>query len=169
MALLEKEGYGQVELNNVAFRRDGRIEAQCALDATDFAKIPCENGMILAVDKVNKVVKFPEADSSLPVALVYSAEHIYDERDISLSQQKVELADDFYPRLGYFAVGDLYTTNYVDVNGLTPTKGQFASAGVAGAPVLSATIPASGLALLVTDVRTMPDGQTAVQFQCVRA
>ena len=22
-------GYGQVELNNVAFRRDGRIEAQC--------------------------------------------------------------------------------------------------------------------------------------------
>ena len=24
-------GYGQVELNKVAFRRDGRIEAQCRL------------------------------------------------------------------------------------------------------------------------------------------
>ena len=24
------DGYGQVELNNVAFRQDGRIEAQCA-------------------------------------------------------------------------------------------------------------------------------------------
>ena len=32
MARLSKTGYGQVELNNVAFRRDGRIEAQCALD-----------------------------------------------------------------------------------------------------------------------------------------
>ena len=30
---MEKKGYGQLELNNVAFRRDGRIEAQCALDA----------------------------------------------------------------------------------------------------------------------------------------
>ena len=38
------DGFGQVELNNVAFRRDGRIEAQCALDETDFASIPAENG-----------------------------------------------------------------------------------------------------------------------------
>ena len=37
------DGFGQLELNNVAFRRDGRIEAQCALDATDFASIPAEN------------------------------------------------------------------------------------------------------------------------------
>ena len=38
------DGYGQLELNQVAFRRDGRIEAQCALDATDFAKVSAENG-----------------------------------------------------------------------------------------------------------------------------
>ena len=30
------DGYGQLELNNVAFRRDGRIEAQCALSTADF-------------------------------------------------------------------------------------------------------------------------------------
>lgn len=29
------DGFGQLELNQVAFPRDGRIEAQCALDATD--------------------------------------------------------------------------------------------------------------------------------------
>ena len=46
-------GYGQVELNNVAFRRDGRIEAQCAPNATDFANITVENGMLLAVDDAN--------------------------------------------------------------------------------------------------------------------
>ena len=36
------DGYGQVELNQVAFRRDGRIEAQCALDAVDFEKVSAE-------------------------------------------------------------------------------------------------------------------------------
>ena len=39
------DGYGQLELNQVAFRRDGRVEAQCALDDTDFASVPAENGM----------------------------------------------------------------------------------------------------------------------------
>ena len=28
------DGFGQLELNQVAFRRDGRVEAQCALDDT---------------------------------------------------------------------------------------------------------------------------------------
>lgn len=28
------DGFGQVELNNVAFRRDGRIETQCAPDSS---------------------------------------------------------------------------------------------------------------------------------------
>ena len=74
------DGFGQLELNNVAFRRDGRIEAQCALDATDFADVPAENGMLLAVDRVNRTVKFPAANSDLPIALNYTTEHMYDER-----------------------------------------------------------------------------------------
>ncbi len=45
LARLVIDGYGQCELNNAAFRRDGRIEAQCALDETDFADVPAENGM----------------------------------------------------------------------------------------------------------------------------
>ena len=32
------DGFGQIELNQVAFRRDGRIEAQCALNPVDFEK-----------------------------------------------------------------------------------------------------------------------------------
>ena len=55
MARMVIDGYGQVELNNVAFRRDGRIEAQCALDTAAFgSQDVCENGMILRVDKANK-------------------------------------------------------------------------------------------------------------------
>ena len=53
------DGYGQLELNQVAFRRDGRIEAQCALSPVDFEKVPAENGMLLAIDNINRIVKFP--------------------------------------------------------------------------------------------------------------
>ena len=59
------DGYGQVELNQVAFRRDGRIEAQCKLDATDFDSIPAENGMILAVDNVARTVGLPATGDKL--------------------------------------------------------------------------------------------------------
>ena len=74
------DGYGQLELNNVAFRRDGRIEAQCKLDETDFKSVPAENGMLLAVDNVKRVVRFPKSDEKMPLALHYSTEHMYDER-----------------------------------------------------------------------------------------
>ena len=48
------DGYSQLELNQVAFRRDGRVEAQCALDDTDFASVPAENGMLLAVTELTE-------------------------------------------------------------------------------------------------------------------
>ena len=75
------DGYGQLELNQVAFRRDGRVEAQCALDDTDFASVPAENGMLLAVDRVNRKIKFPKSAviATCPVALNYTTEHMYDE------------------------------------------------------------------------------------------
>jgi hypothetical protein len=97
------DGYGQVELNNCAFRRDGRIEAQCA-PASAFSTVPVENGMLLEVDNVNRVVKFA-SDTRAPYALVYSAEHQYDERKGGLKDFALAGTDDFYPRLGYLALG----------------------------------------------------------------
>ena len=106
------DGYGQVELNNCAFRRDGRIEAQCAPDTTDFSTAKVENGMLLAVDNVTRTVKFAE-DASLPIALVYTAEHIYDERTPGLKNFALNGKDDFLPRLGYLSVGDKFTENCI--------------------------------------------------------
>ena len=60
------DGYGQLEMNQVAYRRDGRIEAQCALDATDFKDVPAENGMLLAVDKTRDF-----GNTSVILAVVY--------------------------------------------------------------------------------------------------
>ena len=51
------DGYGQLELNQVAFRRDGRIEAQCKLSTDDFSKAaPAENGMLLKIDSTARKV-----------------------------------------------------------------------------------------------------------------
>ena len=43
MAKLEKIGYGQLELNQVAFPSTGRIEAQCALGTGFSEEVPAEN------------------------------------------------------------------------------------------------------------------------------
>ena len=105
------DGYGQLELNNVAFRRDGRIEAQSKLDDTDFATVPAENGMLLAVDEINRVVKF-DVDGSLPIALNYSCEHMYDERANGRKNFYLD-RNTFLPRLGYLGIGDSFTTNCI--------------------------------------------------------
>ena len=172
------DGFGQVELNNVAFRRDGRIVAQCAPDATDFASIPVENGMILAVDEANRTVKLP-VDDSLPLALVYSTEHIYDERIPGLKNFRLKGADDFLPRLGYFAIGDKWHTNticYSDTEFTNEaalitalkaykTAAVYGKADATGAVCLTATAPTAGLKLKVVEYGTMPDGQKGVKLQ----
>lgn len=174
------DGFGQVELNNCAFRRDGRIEAQCAPDAAVFENMPVENGMILAVDNVTRTVKMP--DGTLPVALVYTSEHMYDERFVGgLKHFKTEAKDDFYPRLGYLSVGDKFTTNCIGYNdteftnddaliaalgniGTTPVYGGESANGVI---VLSATKPTAKVVMKVVKFYTMPDGQKGVKLQVI--
>lgn len=174
------DGYGQLELNNVAFRRDGRIEAQCALSAADFSEeVPAENGMLLAVDKANNVVKLP-VDGSLPIALNYTAEHMYDERHPALKNFKL-VPDTFYPRMGYLSVGDLFTTNclcYKDADyaneealetALTACNktAVYGGADASGRICLSKAAPTYGPKLKVVKYYTMADGQKAVKLQVI--
>jgi len=173
------DGYGQIELNNCAFRRDGRIEAQCALDATDFASVPAENGMLLAIDNVTRTVAFPEAAGTLPIGLNYSAEHIYDERTPGLKNFKLERGE-FYPRLGLLAVGDKFTTNclsYDDGDFANDAALETALGAISTTPVyggicpdtgrikLQDSAPSAGPVLKVIKFTTMPDGQPAVKLQ----
>ena len=176
------DGYGQVELNQVAFRRDGRIEAQCALDATDFEKVSAENGMLLAVDNVTRTIKFPVANSDLPIALNYSAEHLYDDRHQALKDFKLDIADGFYPRLGYLAIGDKFTTNclayddgeFADEDALEEAYANdevlYGGISETGAILVSATKPTHGPVLKAvkgTGAGSMPDGQFAIKFQVI--
>ena len=178
MARMTISGYGQVELNNVAFRRDGRIEAQCALDTTDFASVPAENGMILRVKKADHKVCFADSSAANQLyALNYSAEHMYDERNPGLKNFKIEATNDFLPRLGYLSAGDLWTTNCIDlgtyanasaVASALASEVVYAAVGTQGAVVLDSAAPSVGPVIQVIKKTTMPDGQDAFQLQVLK-
>ena len=176
------DGYGQLELNQVAFRRDGRIEAQCALDAADFAKVSAENGMLLAVDNVNRTVKFYKEGSDLPIALNYSTEHLYDDRHQSLKNFKLDIADGFYPRLGYLDIGDKFVSNclayddaeFADEDALIDAYDAdeviYGGVSTMGAILVSKKKPAAGPVLKAIKgpgAGSMPDGQFAIKFQVI--
>ena len=171
--LNEGLGYGQIELNQCAFRRDGRIEAQCKIEGADYV----ENGMILAIDNTKREVRYPAAGDYM-FGLNYTSEHMYDERLVGgLKYYKTD-KDSFLPRLGYLAVGDKFTTNtvvYDDEADITTMVYGYVKAGDNGYTRLSATDPTenaiAGAPLLrVIDAKaTMPNGAPAVKFQCIKA
>ena len=182
---ITKDGYGQLELNNAAWRRDGRIEAQCKLNAEDFADMPAENGMLLAVDNVTREIKLPTTanlNAGMPVAINYSTEHMYGE-EFQLKEFKLELGD-FLPRLGYLSIGDKFTTNTLTfdtslgadeeaaVDVLRDLTANVIYGGVdadTGYIKLSTTEPTEGPVLKVVQFTDMPDGQPAVKLQVLQA
>lgn len=167
------KGYGQLELNQVAFRRDGRIEAQCKMaDGIEYL----ENGMLLSVDNVKREVSKPAGNTGL-IALNYSTEHMYDERKSALKDFKLDKGS-FLPRLGYLAAGDKFTTNciaydsseYNDDSAVIAALGNIGATPVYGKPCaegaiqLTATKPTGSVVLQVVAKTTMPDGQLGVKF-----
>ena len=180
------DGYGQLELNNVSFPRDGRIEAQCGLAATFTKDAPAEVGMLLAVDKANKKVILPSATEKCPIALNYSTEKIYDQFNPGLKNFRMVYdanGEYFFPRMGYLAVGEVFTTNCLcyDTTDFTndaalivalkacATTAVYVAPSTLGAGQVKKALPESGLALQVVEATTMPDGQFAVKLQVVRA
>lgn len=161
---LIKEGYGQLELNFAAFRRNGAIEAQCKLaDGIEYI----ENGMLLVVDRVNRTVYLPGTEGvEGPIALNYTTEHMYDERAKALKDFKLD-KNGFLPRLGYIGVADKFTTNtVVYAEGTEPADYKY------GKPCETApyqgyielTNTKEGACLQVLEVTDMPDGQPAIKF-----
>ena len=164
---LAKIGHGQLELNQVAFRRDGRIEAQCKIaDGIEYI----ENGMLLAVNNMNRTVEYVKSGNVHPIALHYSSEHMYDERANALKDFKLD-AKSFLPRMGYLSAGDKYTTHTVEFEGYDNEAAFLAALGKTtlyahaaedGYHLVNAT--AEGAVALAVAATTLPDGQNAVKF-----
>lgn len=153
-------GYGQVELNKVAFRRTGRIEAQCALDINE-----AENGMILGINPVTHKVTLPTTTGL--IALNYTAEHMYDAKDRGLKDFVLKKGE-FYPRLGYLEKGDIFTTNtviYADT--YTPIAGGYGHIDTATGYIRVNATSTDAL-LQIVEVTTMPDGAPAIKFIVIK-
>jgi hypothetical protein len=177
------DGFAQLELNNVAFRRDGRVEAQCFLDKTDFEGKVAENGMILAIDNASRTIKLPHNGAVL-YGLNYSAEHLYEDGKIGLKNFKLGVGD-VLPRLGLLDNGDKFTTNCISYDPAVDTDWSddddvkealvemenpiYGGISADGSILISETKPAKGPVLLATNATTMPDGQFGVKFQVVQA
>lgn len=164
------DGKGQIEINNCAFRRNGNVEAQCKLNAD------AENGMILAVDKPNGLLKLPVASEAKPMAILYNTEASYDDQNAGL--KNYEAKRDSYGRVGYLIKGDLFRTNcicydtsvYADDSAVdsalagVATTSVYGTNSTLGAIQLVATKPVAGEKLQVVKKTTMPDGSFGVQF-----
>lgn len=165
---LAKEGYGQLELNFAAFRRNGAIEAQCRMaEGIDYL----ENGMLLAVDRATRTVGYPTGAEGEVIALNYTTEHMYDEREKGLKDFKLD-KNTFLPRLGYIGTPDKFTTNtvvYAEGTELTDYKygrpcieeGHKGYIELTNNRTEEGKAPAYVQVLGVTD---MPDGQVAIKF-----
>lgn len=159
----KRDGYGQVEPNHLSAPRDGRVYAQ--LPANEDIKI-LENGMFVKYDYAAGEVNFTGDGAWM---LVYNEEKLYDERHQMHKDwaQKVEDAYDgkIYPRVFGVVAGDIFTTNtFADGTELsvgddvTPGDDGFLAAGSDGDVVFR-----------VVKEYTLPDGQSAVKLQCIKA
>ena len=160
---LAKEGYGQLELNFAAFRRNGAVEAQCKLaEGIEFV----ENGMLLAVNRATRTVGYPTGAANELIALNYTTEHMYDEREKGLKNFKLD-KNTFLPRLGYIGVADKFTTNtvcYDDAADIGTYKYGKACSTEGFKGYIELTNTRDGACLEVLEITTMPDGQKAVKF-----
>lgn len=160
---LAKTGYGQLELNFAAFRRSGDIEAQCKLaEGIDYV----ENGMLLAVNRATRTVGYPTGAEGEIIALNYTTEHMYDEREQGLKYFKLD-KNTFLPRLGYIGTPDKFTTNtvcYDDAAEIDTYKYGKACSTEGFKGYIELTNEREGAYVEVLEITTMPDGQTAVKF-----
>ena len=122
--------YSIVELNKVASRKTGEIEAQCKL-ADEFKKDgikALENGAIVYIKaETDEIVStFDEATCVNAKYLHFSNPRRYEDGKTGMENFRYETSDDkVLPRLFKLTVGDIFTTNYdlTGVEGIVEIKG----------------------------------------------
>lgn len=169
---LSKKQYGVVELNHVAAVKTGQIKAQYELNATDFATIPAQNGMLLVVDDVAKDISLPTAITNV-VYLHASVEKDYEGKGRAYCAVN---RGEFLPRLYKLAVGDIFETNMIEYdNAVYATYAAMVAAinatTVYGIPSTSGSIrivAALGgtevVALKAVEGVTLPNGESGIKF-----
>ena len=191
MATIKRIGYGQVEPNHLSGIVTGQIYAQlpakvntAASGQASNAITQLEQGQFAKYDYAAGEVNFTGDGEFM---LVYNEEKLYDERKQS-HKDFVYKAEDFtdykmYPRLIKTYVGDIFTTNTIEVKNTSDTAevgtveldvGDYLQVTASGdnagflAKASGESMPASGMVWKVVQVYTMPDGQPGVKIQRVQ-
>ena len=164
MALLVKQGFGQLEPNHLSAQRNGQI----------YAQLPCESSMEVLQNA--QFVKYDYAEGEVNFTgegewmLVYNEVKLYDPRhsykDFAL-QKKNCVGGEMVPRVMKTMVGDIFTTNLVDPKGKSgalAVKDKLVVGADTGILEYSAA-PGEGMVWQVAKVYTMADGQPAVKIQ----
>ena len=163
MALLVKEGFGQLEPNHLSAQRNGQIYAQLPCDSSIEV---LQNAQFVKYDYAKGEVDFTGAGEWM---LVYNEVKLYDPRhsykDFAL-QKKNCVGGEMVPRVMKTMVGDIFTTNLVDAKekDTTLAVGDKLVVGTTGILEYSAA-PGAGMVWQVAKVYTMADGQPAVKIQ----
>ena len=165
MALLVKEGFGQLEPNHLSAQRNGQI----------YAQLPCEssievlqNAQFVKYDYAEGEVNFTGAGEWM---LVYNEVKLYDPRhsykDFAL-QKKNCVGGEMVPRVMKTMVGDIFTTNLVDPKGKSgalAVKDKLVVGTSTGILEYSDSPAPGAMVWQVVKVYTMADGQPAVKIQ----
>ena len=164
MALLVKQGFGQLEPNHLSAQRNGQI----------YAQLPCDSS--IEVLQNAQFVKYDYAKGKVGYTgegewmLVYNEVKLYDPRhsykDFAL-QKKNCVGGVMVPRVMKTMVGDIFTTNLVDPKGKSgalAVKDKLVVGDSTGILEYSAA-PGAGMVWQVAKVYTMADGQPAVKIQ----
>ena len=163
MALLVKEGFGQLEPNHLSAQRNGQIYAQLPCDSSIEV---LQNAQFVKYDYAKGEVDFTGAGEWM---LVYNEVKLYDPRhsykDFAL-QKKNCVGGEMVPRVMKTMVGDIFTTNLVDSKDKSGAlvAGDKLVVGTTGILEYSAA-PGAGMVWQVAKVYTMADGQPAVKIQ----
>ena len=164
MALLVKEGFGQLEPNHLSAQRNGQI----------YAQLPCESS--IEVLQNAQFVKYDYAKGKVGYTgegewmLVFNEVKLYDPRhsykDFAL-QKKNCVGGVMVPRVMKTMVGDIFTTNLVDAKekDTTLAVGDKLVVGESTGILEYSAAPGAGMVWQVAKVYTMADGQPAVKIQ----
>ena len=168
MALLVKEGFGQLEPNHLSAQRNGQIYAQLPCDSSIEV---LQNAQFVKYDYANGKVNYTGEGEWM---LVYNEVKLYDPKHSykDFVYRKTDFTDKkMYPRVMKTMPGDIFTTNLVD-NGSKDAdlavKDKLTVAASTGVLTYNASPAAEDMVWQVVKVYTLADGQKAVKVQRIK-
>lgn len=102
--------YSIVELNKVASRKTGEIEAQCVLDASINE---LQNGQIVYIDAATDTIVLEKTESCVDAKyLHFSNPRRYEDGKTGMENFVYTRSEKYLPRLYKLTAGDIFTTDY---------------------------------------------------------